>query len=71
VINGKAYAYASVVSGDQGTLFDGSNNVAAIQFQFIATPVPEASTFALAGVMGLGGIVALRRRKAARLASAA
>ena len=71
MINGQAYSYASVVSGDSGTLFDGSNNTAAVQFQFIATPVPEASTYALASMLGLGGIVALRRRKAARKALAA
>lgn len=63
-INGQMYSYASVVSGDQGTLFDGSNNTAAVQFQFIATPVPEPSTYALAGMVALGGIVALRRRRA-------
>lgn len=61
-INGQVYSYASVVSGATGTLFDGSDNTAAVQFQFIATPVPEASTFALAGVAALGGIVLLRRR---------
>jgi hypothetical protein len=35
------------------------------------TAVPEPSTYALAGVMALGGIVALRRRqaKAARIAA--
>lgn len=65
-INGETYSYASVVSGDQGTLFDGSNNTAAIQFQFVATPVPEPSTYALAGMLALGGIVALRRRRAAK-----
>lgn len=67
-INGQSYTYASVVSGDQGTLFDGSNNTAAVQFQFIGTPmtpVPEPSTYALAGMLALGGIVALRRRRAA------
>ena len=63
-INGQVYSYASVVSGDQGTLFDGSSNTAAVQFQFIATPVPEPSTYALAGMLALGGIVALRRRRA-------
>jgi len=62
VINGQTYSYASVVSGSTGTLFDGSNNTAAVQFQFIATPVPEASTFALAGVAALAGIIVLRRR---------
>jgi len=63
-INGQIYSYASVISGANGTLFDGSNNTAAVQFQFIATPVPEPSTYALAGMLALGGIVALRRRKA-------
>lgn len=66
VINGQTYSYASVISGATGTLFDGSNNTAAVQFQFIATPVPEASSFALAGVAALGGIVFLRRRFAGR-----
>lgn len=66
-INGQAYAYAEVVSGSTGTLFDGQNNTAAVQFQFIATPVPEPSTYALAGALALGGIVALRRRKAGNL----
>jgi len=61
-INGQDYSYASVVSGSTGTLFDGQSNTAAVQFQFIATPVPEASTFALAGVAALAGIIALRRR---------
>ena len=62
VINGQNYTYASVVSGSSGTLFDGSSATASVQFQFIATPVPEASTFALAGVAALAGIIALRRR---------
>jgi hypothetical protein len=71
-INGLDYSYASVISGSTGTLFDGSNNTAAVQFQFIATPVPEASTFAFAGVAALGGITLLRRRAAAgKLALAA
>lgn len=70
-INGQTYTYASVVSGDQGTLFDGSSNTAAVQFQFIATPVPEPSTYALAGMLALGGIVALRRRKASAQAAQA
>ena len=65
-INGQVYTYASVVSGATGTLFDGSNNTAAVQFQFIATPVPEPSTYALAGVAALGGIVLLRRRFSGR-----
>jgi len=63
IINGETYGYASVVSNSVGVLFDGSNTEAAIQFQFRATPVPEPSTFALAGVAALGGIVALRRRR--------
>ena len=63
IINGNYYAYASVVSNNTGTLFDGSSTVAAIQFQFLATPVPEPSTYALFGVMALGGIVWLRRRR--------
>ncbi|WP_438481961.1 PEP-CTERM sorting domain-containing protein [Oleiharenicola lentus] len=63
MINGSNYGYASVVSNNQGTLFDGSSTTAAIQFQFLATPVPEPSTYALAGVVALGGIVALRRRR--------
>lgn len=65
VINGLTYGYASVVSNSIGTLFDGSNTTAALQFQFLSTPltpVPEPSTYALAGVMALGGIVAFRRR---------
>jgi hypothetical protein len=70
-INGDAYSYAAVVSGDQGTLFDGSNNIARVQFQFIATPVPEPSTYALFGVMALGGIVLARRRfSASKIAKA-
>ena len=72
MINGQAYSFASVVSGDSGTLFDGSSNTAAVQFQFIATPVPEASTFAFAGVVALAGISLLRRRAAgSKLALAA
>jgi hypothetical protein len=63
VINGTTYGYASVVSNSVGVLFDGSNTEAAVQFQFLATPVPEPSTYALAGVAALGGIVALRRRR--------
>lgn len=66
-INGQDYGYASVISGSTGTLFDGSNNTAEVQFQFLATPVPEPSTYALAGVAALAGIVLLRRRKAASL----
>ena len=64
-INGNTYAYASVVANSTGTLFDGSTTTAAIQFQFLSTPVPEPSTYALAGVLGLGGIVYLRRRRSA------
>ena len=63
LINGTTYAYASVVSNNTGVLFDGSNTQAGIQFQFMATPVPEPSTYALAGVLALGGIVAFRRRR--------
>jgi MYXO-CTERM domain-containing protein len=63
IINGTTYGYASVVSNNTGTLFDGSNTQAGIQFQFVATPVPEPSTYALAGVLALGGIVAYRRRR--------
>lgn len=62
-VNGQTYTYASVVSGATGTLFDGSNNTADVQFQFITTAVPEPSTYALAGMAALGGIVLLRRRK--------
>jgi hypothetical protein len=62
LINGKIYGYASVVSNNTGTLFNGSNTTAAIQFEFLATPVPEPSTYALAGVLALGGIILLRRR---------
>ncbi len=54
-----------MVSNSVGTLFDGSNTQSGIQFQFLSTPlipVPEPSTYALAGVMALGGIVVLRRR---------
>lgn len=64
-INGSVYGYASVVSNSVGTLFDGSSTSAAIQFQFLSNPiipVPEPSTYALAGVLALGGIVVLRRR---------
>jgi hypothetical protein len=63
LINGQSYGYASVVSNNTGILFDGSSTTAAIQFQFLATPVPEPSTYALAGVAALGGIVILRRRR--------
>ncbi len=61
-INGQTYGYASVVSNNTGTLFNSSNTTAAIQFEFLATPVPEPSTYALAGVLALAGIVVLRRR---------
>lgn len=61
--NGQTYGYASVVSGSVGTLFDGSSSTAAIQFQFLSTPVPEPSTYAMFGVLALGGIVLLRRRQ--------
>ena len=64
IINGINYAYASVVSNSVGILFDNQSTEAAIQFQFrAATPVPEPSTFALAGVAALGCIVGLRRRR--------
>lgn len=63
VINGTNYSYASVVSNSVGTLFDGSSTTAAIQFQFLPpSAVPEPSTYALFGVMALGGIIWLRRR---------
>jgi hypothetical protein len=64
VINGTNYSYASVVANSVGTLFDGSSTTADIQFQFraTATPVPEPSTYALFGVLALGGIIWLRRR---------
>ncbi|AHF94634.1 hypothetical protein OPIT5_22400 [Opitutaceae bacterium TAV5] len=65
-INGYTYGYASVVSNSVGTLFNGSSTTAAIQFQFLATPVPEPSTYALAGVAALLGIVAYRRRRSFR-----
>jgi len=63
IINGINYAYASVVSNSVGVLFDNQSTQAAVQFQFSATPVPEPSTFALAGVAALGCIVGLRRRR--------
>jgi hypothetical protein len=63
VINGVMYGYATVVSNSVGTLFDGSNTSAALQFKFLSTPVPEPSTYALAGVLALGGIVLFRRRR--------
>lgn len=69
--NGETYGYASAVANSVGTLFDGSNTQAAVQFQFIANPVPESSSFALAGVLALGGIVALRRRRHPALAVSA
>jgi hypothetical protein len=64
-IGGLFYNYASVVSDNSGVLFDGSSTTAAIQFQFLSNPVtavPEPSTYALLGVLALGGIVLLRRR---------
>jgi len=66
-INGVTYGYASVVANSVGTLFDGSTSTALIQFQFIATPVPEPSTYALAGVLALGCVVVLRRRRSIAL----
>lgn len=68
--NDNLYGYASVISNSTGVLFDGSNTEAAIQFQFLATPVPEPSTYALAGVVVLGGIVALRRRRSSAAVAA-
>ena len=65
IINGVNYGYASVVANSVGTLFDGSSTTAAIQFQFLSSPVPEPSTYALAGVIALGGIIWLRRRRSA------
>jgi hypothetical protein len=65
VINGTTYSFASLVSNSAGSLFDGSTTTAAVQFQFLATPVPEPSTYALAGVVALGGMVLYRRRQAA------
>ena len=66
IFNGQTYGYASVVSNNTGTLFDGSSTTAAIQFQFLATPVPEPSTYALCGVLALGGIVYLKRRQSSQ-----
>jgi MYXO-CTERM domain-containing protein len=63
VINGSTYGYASVVANSAGVLFDGSSTISTIQFQFLSTPVPEPSTYAIAGVLALGGIVVLRRRR--------
>jgi hypothetical protein len=69
-INGVLYGYATVVANSVGTLFDGSNTSAALQFKFLPTlvpdltPVPEPSTYALAGVLALGGIILFRRRRA-------
>lgn len=67
VINGETYSYASVVANEAGTLFNGVSTTSAIQFQFLANPVPEPSTYAVVGVMALGGIVWLRRRKPAQV----
>ena len=67
IIGGNTYGYASVVANSVGTLFDGSSSLALIQFQFIATPVPEPSTYALAGVLALGCVVVLRRRRSIAL----
>jgi MYXO-CTERM domain-containing protein len=64
--DGQNFEYASVVSNSAGTLFDGSSTTAAIQFQFLGiavSPVPEPASYALAGVLVLGGIVSLRRRR--------
>jgi hypothetical protein len=63
LINGTIYNYASVVANSAGVLFDSASTTSFVQFQFNATPVPEPSTYALAGVVALGGIVALRRRR--------
>lgn len=63
LINGTVYSYATVVANNAGVLFDGSATTSFVQFQFNATPVPEPSTYALAGVLALGGIVGLRRRR--------
>jgi len=71
-IDGVEYAYASTVSNHGGTLFSGSNTSSAIQFQFMAlnTPVPEPSTYAMGGLLALGGILAARRRRVALAAKA-
>ena len=69
-INGTLYSYASAVANASGTLLDSQSTIAAIQFQFIASPVPEPSTYALFGVAALGGITWLRRRRAQQGVSA-
>jgi hypothetical protein len=62
MFNSQNYGYASVVANGSGTLFDGNSTTSLIQFQFLATPVPEPSTYALFGVVALCGIVAFSRR---------
>ncbi len=62
-INGTQYSYASVVANSVGFLFDGQSTSSFVQFQFITTPVPEPSTYALVGVAALGGITWFRRRR--------
>jgi len=62
LINGQNYGYASVVANNSGVLFDGSSTTSTVQFQFVATPVPEPSTYAVAGILALVGVVCLRRR---------
>lgn len=61
-INGTNYSYASVVANSSGTLFDGSSTTSVIQFQFLATPVPEPSTYALCGVLALTAASFVRRK---------
>jgi hypothetical protein len=61
-INGTQYSYASVVANSAGTLFDGSSTTSVIQFQFLATPSPEPSTYALCGVLALTAATFVRRR---------
>ena len=63
LINGQTYGYASAVANSSGGLFDGQNTTSTLQFQFVATPVPEPSTYAIAGVAALVGIAAVGRRK--------
>ena len=68
IINSVGYAFASTIANSVGTLFDGSSTTSEVQFQFLPPanlfqPVPEPSTYALAGVAALGGIVWLRRQQ--------